>query len=1001
MAEPTIDLDQLLFDDEPMPASVSRFPQSHRSPAKRRSDHIYAQQLQSAYDDLLKRHAIAESTIEHLKLHQGIQTPAQGPSGIPVAFDAESESAHAAARRAELERKRAMADQQHLEQEVIALRRQLREAGKRLDGASESEARREAELERVNQERKALAARMADIAQENEELSARFEAMSAQLQRTDSEKKAIIEQQQQALRDLEQQQQQLKQQADSLMQSQQQQPQPASSITATIASSKPFPTNGTTNLARLGNSYADTVLDGHQSMAFPISPESSGGRRTGVATNQYDTYRSSTGADRSSPTSSDIAQRSYRDDVVVVRFELSQVMQQLHDVVSQAFMLRQSYDRLADLSTSPHAQQPEDIAQDLQRLAQEHDDTRQRYEDLSIEHRKLIQQLPSGYQLPAEWQHPPTFPLLRNSLDASVRLAGMSASRHQSSARTDKYSHSQGQTYSGPGQSRQETRFSNQTTPRAGSYLNVDADRQSPIDEQHSHHGYTSHRQSADADVHRAPGLGNSILKASRTDSRGTEAVNALERSVRFARDDTVYNISPAGMPGFTSTLASDEKRPRAVPSRAPYHLIQESSVTPLSRRVASQAGRASTMDQEYLESSIDYGLRHDHVHFPVYNGLSSSQLNTSRELRHLDNLPTSQQAKNSQLSRSVGRTNTSDPDRSLNGLSRSQLSASMLSTLDDSHLSVHEVSIAQDGHLEAVSHRDRLDALAEVYGPAVVRPLRNVHSRQPTPRRPTGRANGASNGVYHDALPPSLDWRQDATDDVALPSVNDSINSDFRPLPDPSSSDFRSPARPAASPAPSQPLSSTPRRPQRRSNRLGPGLRSLNTSPNTTNNALETSLRQLREACDELHQEVAQSMQGRGGRPPLKPQGGGEPASVKDSTPDVADTPLDSSQTQAAIDVSIQRARPVASSTPLPAVNGNADKDRKATAMHGRTATSTRQAYRSSRPASRNLRPLLDQVDQALDEARGLETKSHLLNDSVKSHNSSLAYHDEAVSDS
>ena len=50
----------------------------------------------------------AESTIEHLKLHQGLSPTSTGLSSLPIAFDAESESAHVAARRAELERTRAI-----------------------------------------------------------------------------------------------------------------------------------------------------------------------------------------------------------------------------------------------------------------------------------------------------------------------------------------------------------------------------------------------------------------------------------------------------------------------------------------------------------------------------------------------------------------------------------------------------------------------------------------------------------------------------------------------------------------------------------------------------------------------------------------------------------------------------------------------------------------------------------------------------------------------------
>jgi hypothetical protein len=129
MAQASIDLDQLLFDDEPLPASVSRFPLLHPSPTKRAED-VYAQQLQSAYDELRKRHAMyvlddglstlraliylpecrAESTIEHLKLHQGHSHTNTALSSLPVAFDAESESAHVAARRAELERTRALGE---------------------------------------------------------------------------------------------------------------------------------------------------------------------------------------------------------------------------------------------------------------------------------------------------------------------------------------------------------------------------------------------------------------------------------------------------------------------------------------------------------------------------------------------------------------------------------------------------------------------------------------------------------------------------------------------------------------------------------------------------------------------------------------------------------------------------------------------------------------------------------------------------------------------------
>jgi hypothetical protein len=165
-------------------------------------------------------------------------------------------------------------------------------------------------------------------------------------------------------------------------------------------------------------------------------------------------------------------------------------MQQLHDVVSQAFLLRQAYDRLVAISTSPHAQQPKDIAKDLQRIEQEHDNIRQEFESRVLQHGKLVQRISPHLTLPSEWQQPPTFPLLRNALDASLKLAELSSARSPLQ-----------------GESRYQA-----AAPR----VNLSPEQ-------------TEQRQ-----------LSSSILKTSRSSRPEHDVLGQLERSVRFAQDDTV-----------------------------------------------------------------------------------------------------------------------------------------------------------------------------------------------------------------------------------------------------------------------------------------------------------------------------------------------------------------------------------------------------------------------------------------------------------------------------
>ncbi|EDQ86377.1 uncharacterized protein MONBRDRAFT_10999 [Monosiga brevicollis MX1] len=820
--------------------------QGHAVPRPAMRAPTYAHQLQDAYDDLLKRHATAEGTIETLKLVQGNGT---GFDDSDVEDDAinrsqyeyDLEQARAATRRAQLEATRARENMLHMENELNACRRELQaqaqthEANHQARGELENQlAATEDRLERCIQENDLLVQDYNALAdsynQLREEMASHEQDDSARTQRMQEE--------------IDYWRSQCHQQEDSRVH---------------------LATKPTTIGQDLQLTPQDRQLPPH--------------RPTSAAQRARDELSGSIAAEsdpRNLPTTATGA-----IDLMALRFDLGQLLQQLHEVVSEAFLARQSLDRLTSLSNSPHAQDRVSLDQDIVEVQDQIRELRQRYDHFCKQHQQHVLRFPDLTAVPSEWLRPPTFPALPIDPRSSARQAGHAAMATQRATQAERREALRpvletptsespptppvDDTATAATQPATSISASHTVSRREATTLSrASADEQSQqahkpsarslrpvsLSELEATSPTASEveveplRQSAISDDAMQSPLRHSILKTSR-EQRGS-LVADLERSVRFASDDTVYDISPAGQPGVLSRFFSNgDRQPRFVPSKG---------VSP-SSALSTAVGRLPNLASAAVGASPSLAGTRARTAVPTSataetNDSASPPATTSVNQKDPELGPSSVA---SSLSSSFTRSFTNYPD----GQSMDSVTATPRAQLAD---------------------LDRYNALAEVFGPAVVRPLRRAASHRATPLKP--RHAGSASAPTD---------RADLSQSLRTSSfLGEREHSMTRSVGTPSRGEIEAPDA-------DTPLSSTPRRRHMTRRTASTEPPEWPTSPRER--SLENSLLRLQVACDGLRDEVEQADRRRSERlvrgqshPPadasLLAHGPPMPADVLNSTP-------------------------------------------------------------------------------------------------------------------